>query len=51
MSKKKKIQDFINRLVMIKHEAGKLELWKTMHSLEEPQRVVGWEFAEKLKEL
>ena len=46
---KKEIDDFINRLVQMKHEAGRLGMYKTMHALEHPQKQVGWEYAEMIE--
>lgn len=40
-----KIQKFITKLTLLKAEAGRLELWRTMHALELPITVIGWELA------
>jgi len=35
------------KIVQLKHEAMKQELYKTFHALDEASKVVGWELAEK----
>lgn len=42
-------RDFAAKLVSIKHEAGVLGLFKTMHALEAGVKAVGWEIAENIK--
>lgn len=37
--------DFARRLTLMKHEAGLLELWRTMHALDDATVTVGWEIA------
>lgn len=46
---KRKIDEFITRLVNMKYEAMDLGLIRTHHALEEPQTVVGWEYADILE--
>lgn len=36
----KKLKNFANLLAQIKIEAGKLELWETMHALDFPQKAI-----------
>lgn len=36
-------RDFVNRLVEMKAEAGRLKLWRTMHALDEATFQVGYE--------
>lgn len=43
--------EFIQRLPVVMHEAGRLGLWKTMHALHEVIQTAGWEMAEKVPEL
>lgn len=40
-----KHQDFINRLVAIKEEAGRLGFYRTMHALDGALQQIGWEVA------
>ena len=46
LRKPKQVQDFITKLCLMKAEAGKLGLFRTMHDLEKPQQTVGWEVAD-----
>lgn len=39
-------QDFARRLGLMKEEAGRLRLWRTMHALEAPLKEIGWEIAD-----
>ena len=43
-------RDFATEIVLIKHKAGSLGLFKTMQALEEAVKQVGWEIAEQLEE-
>ena len=36
-------------IVMLKQRLGDLELYKTMHAMEEAVRSIGWELAEQLE--
>lgn len=44
---KTKLQQFTVALVTLKSDAGKLELWKTLHAIDEAAKVAGWEIAEQ----
>lgn len=39
------VRDFIEQLVRMKHRAGELELWRTMHALDDATTAVGYEAA------
>ena len=41
--------EFCTEVALLKHRAGELGLFKTMHALEEGVTAVGWEVAEKLE--
>ena len=41
--------DMATLLVAVKHRCGQLQLWKTMHAMEEPVTVIGYELAERLQ--
>lgn len=43
--KLQKRKDMAARVMLMKSEAAKLALYKTMHALEEVSRVIGWEIA------
>ena len=43
-----KCRDFAAKVTALKAEAGKLNLFKTMHALEGATQTVGWEIAEHL---
>ena len=45
-----KANQFTIKVVQLKHEAGVLGLYKTMHALEAGVTAVGWEIAEHIKE-
>lgn len=38
-------REFASRLVLVKVEAGRLGLWRTMHALDKGTQAVGWEIA------
>ena len=42
-------KEFAAEIVLIKHKAGTLRLFKTMHSLEAAVKQVGWELAEHIE--
>ena len=45
-----KIQkDFVAEIVRMKHKAGSLRMFKTMHALEAVVKQVGWEIAEHIE--
>lgn len=46
----RKIKKFINKLVGLKHEAGELGLFGTMHELDKAVKKIGFEFALIIKE-
>lgn len=46
---KERAQALILALTNAKVEAGQIGLWKTMHAIEEPVTVVGYEVAEVLE--
>lgn len=41
--------DFVRWLPLIMSQAGKVGLYKTMHTLHEAVRVAGWELAERME--
>lgn len=41
------LSEFVNMLVLAKHRAGQLGLFRTMHALDSVTQEVGWEVAEK----
>lgn len=43
-----KQQEFATRLALMKHEAGTLELWQTMHAMDHPVVAVGFEIGAKI---
>ncbi len=43
-----KYKDFINKLVLLKDEAGRLGLFETMHELDAAVKKAGWETADVL---
>lgn len=49
MSSNKEKREFCTEVVRLKHRAGELGLFKTMHALEEGTKAVGWEVAEHLE--
>lgn len=46
---RQQLADFIRRLTLMKVEAGKLELFETMHAIDGATKKVGYELADKLK--
>lgn len=40
------LKDFAAEVVILKHKAGDLGLYKTMHAIEPATQAVGWEIAE-----
>jgi hypothetical protein len=42
----RKVKDFTSRLVILKAEAGRLGLLKTMHALDGATNATGWEQAD-----
>lgn len=46
----KELKEFAVEVMMLKAKAGKLGLWKTMHSIESATQTVGWEIAELIDE-
>lgn len=43
----KEQSEFATELVRIKHRAGQLGLFRTMHALDKATQAVGWELADK----
>lgn len=43
--------EFASALMLMKHRAGQLGLFKTMHALEPATQAVGWELAEHIESL
>lgn len=41
--------DIAEAIVMIKHRAGAIGLFKTMHALEAGVKAVGWDLAEQIE--
>ena len=46
---KLKLDEFAGALMLIKHRAGQLGLFKTMHALEAATQAVGYELAEHIE--
>ena len=42
-------REFANEVVILKHRAGVLGLFKTMHALEQGVTAVGWEIVEHME--
>lgn len=45
----KDLQQFASDVMLMKHKAGELGLYKTMHAFEPATQAVGWEIAEILE--
>ncbi len=45
-----KLKQFAAEIVVMKHKARDLRLYKTMHAIEEAVTAVGWEIANIMKE-
>ena len=45
-----KIQQLIYDMVAIKHRAGELEIYKSMHAIDKALSTLGWQYAEILTE-
>lgn len=43
----RKHEDFIQRLVAIKEEAGRLGFYRTMHAMDAAVQEIGWEVASR----
>ena len=43
------IDDFAEALVLLKHRAGAIGLFKTMHAIEPATKAIGWELAEHIE--
>lgn len=41
--------EFASALMLMKHRAGQLGFFKTMHALEPATQAIGWEMAEKIE--
>ena len=41
--------EFASALMLMKHRAGQLGFFKTMHALEPATKAIGWEMAEKIE--
>lgn len=41
--------EFARALMMIKHRAGQLGFYKTMHAIEAATQAIGWEMAEQIE--
>lgn len=46
--RRSKVKGFIARLVEIKAEAGRLQMWRTLHALDAATHAVGFEYADQL---
>lgn len=42
-------KEFVIKLASMKQEAGKLKMYKTMHSLDDTISIAGWELAKHLE--
>lgn len=42
------LDEFSSAVMLLKHRAGQLGLFKTMHALEAATQAVGWELAEQI---
>lgn len=49
MSSNKEKREFCTEVALLRHRAGELGLFKTMHALEHGVQAVGWEVAEHLE--
>lgn len=41
--------EFASAVMLLKHRAGQLGLFKTMHALEAATKSIGWELAERME--
>jgi len=47
--RERQMKEFLAKISLLKHEAGELKLWKSLHALDDAQNKAGWEVAEILE--